>query len=856
VLLFVLMFGAVGVLMASQNVAPTIDSAPIILTEWGVDSPQPDTIFYDDPTVGSYRLYGGTFYCSVRFTPLLDFTLRAAYIGVSVVNLDTLTTVWVTGDAGGFADPTNILATATFRPVNGWNQVDFHDSLNFAANQDFHIVYGPLVATLNPTPGPGTYPLLDSNADNLNRSYYGNTWPSTAPTAPVSGYDWRLRAGGEYAGGGWVDLGINNLSNNILRYFLCLEDVATFRARITNAGSIDVTSYDVEWVVRDETSTTVFMTSGTYGPILVGETITVTAPSAWTASAVGYFEVTGTVTAAGDVIPENNSRLFEQHVNDPTLTYLLRYDIPNFQVNLSLSPGGGRMMKFTPCSYPVEITQMQVEINSTTGNARLRIYGDDGAGNPNPASVLFDSVAALTIGTNQIVVGSIPIASGSFFLAYIYVDATTPTIPMDAEPSAGANLVMPVMYRSVDSGATWALDSGGDHPLRAMVMPFGGIVRDISLDYLTFAGFFVPTNTSLAHQIQVRNNGSATDTFDVTLTIEDTTFARSVLLSESQPVVGLAPGDSALLTYSAFNYAAVGEYIITAQAIAPGDVNTSDNTIEAETQVCEYPSELTYDDGTFENGWAYNTAGNFWGARFDPPIYPCKITGMRVYFTSFPATYDDARMKIYAQDGSTVQYNYLDTSIDIGWNAYTVPAVQVLSGFFYAGTEWVTAYPNAPFIGTDSDPPISYMARQLISGIWYYDIEDAGVRVTVDAARVNNLVIRKTGGTDNVNINLSWTFPGVAGQTWYFIYKSDTPTGTYALVDSVQHPTQTWDDNNVPGFKKFYYVTFGDASGSRASTLPGEYLWLPFEITASSSDAIEPGVRPFAGEKVRQATHQ
>jgi hypothetical protein len=52
-LLFVLMLGAVGVLMASQTDAPIIETAPISLTEWGMDSPQPDTIMYDDPTVGS-----------------------------------------------------------------------------------------------------------------------------------------------------------------------------------------------------------------------------------------------------------------------------------------------------------------------------------------------------------------------------------------------------------------------------------------------------------------------------------------------------------------------------------------------------------------------------------------------------------------------------------------------------------------------------------------------------------------------------------------------------------------------------------------------------------------------------------
>ena len=66
-----------------------------------------------------------------------------------------------------------------------------------------------------------------------------------------------------------------------------------------------------------------------------------------------------------------------------------------------------------------------------------------------------------------------------------------------------------------------------------------------------------------------------------------------------------------------------------------------------------------------------------------------------------------------------------------------------------------------------------------------------------------------------MNINLSWSYPGTAGATWYFIYESNAPGGAYALVDSVLHPIQTWDDLSVPEQKKFYYVTQGSSSGSR-----------------------------------------
>jgi len=580
-----------------------------------------------------------------------------------------------------------------------------------------------------------------------------------------------------------------NVDNNVLKYFLCQNDTARFRALVRNVGTLDVTGYSVQWVVRDAGGVIVFTTTGSYGALAVGGEVTVTAPDVWSASGLGEFIVTATVTATGDVTPANDSRMLEQQVDNPALAHLLDYDIPNFQVNLSFGANGGRAMKFEPCSYPVLITHIEVQITSAAGNALMRVYGDNGSGNP--GAVLFSGTFALIVGTNTIVVDSIPIASGAFFVTYQYADATTPTIPMDAEPSAGSNLTMPAMYLTNDGGATWTVTTGGDHPLRAMVMPTGAIVRDIRVDWMIFAGFFVPTNTSTQHQVQVSNRGTASDTFNVSLTIEDTTFARTVLFTQTLPVVGLAPGDSIVLLFDSYNYATPGERLITAQAIVPGDATPADNTLMAETQVCVYPSELSYDDGTIENGWAFTTAGNFWGARFDPPIYPCLLTGIMVNFQEVPAGFDDARIQVIDDNGTTLLFNTLDTEVEPGWNTYgVVPPVLVMDSYFYAGTEWVTAYPDCPFIGTDTDPPISYMARQRISGVWYYDVEEAGVRVTLCAPRIQNLVIRKTSGTDNIDINLRWSFPGISAETYYFIYASDSPTATYALVDSVLHPPQ------------------------------------------------------------------
>ncbi len=464
------MFGMVSAL--SANATLTMVSEPTLIEWWGTDTPQPDTIMYDDPTVGSFIMFDGTYYISVRFTPLLDFDLRAAYISLYVFNMDTTFDVWVTGDSGGYADPSNIYEHVVDYPaLNGWNQVDFADTHSFNANQDFHIVYGPLFATNDPSVGPGVYPLLDSNADWLNRSYYNSTWPTTPPLTHISGYDWRCRAGGEYSSGGWTDLGVANVDNVEQVYFLCQNDLATFRALIENVGTLDVTTYNVQWNVDDETGITVFTTAGIYGPLLAGNNITVTAPLAWMATTLGEFIVTAVVTAAGDAIPENDSRQLEQQVDDPALAHLLDYDIPELQVQLSLNPNSGRAMEYDACTYPIDIIHLEVDNPDAAGNAIIRIYGDDGLDNPDPGAILFDSTVALIVGNNIIPTGIIPIVDGPFYVAYLYADATTPNLGFDGEPSASSNLTMPMQWRTINSGADWLLDSGGDLFLRAMVTP-------------------------------------------------------------------------------------------------------------------------------------------------------------------------------------------------------------------------------------------------------------------------------------------------------------------------------------------------------------------------------------------------
>jgi len=457
---------------ASTHQSTSLQLSPFtnILTTWETDTPQPDTIAYDDPAGGSYYASGGVLYVSVRFTPALAFDLHAAYIGIYLLSSNAPYNVWLTGDNGGYADPNQILEVVpNLTPLSGWNQVDFALEHSFAAGQDFHIVCGPLQATASG--GPGTYPLLDTNADWLHRSYVNLDWPLLPPTEEFGGYDWRLRAGGEYSSGQWMDLACSNVDNTSLRFFLCPGGPVTFRSVVRNLGTQEAISFNVNWTVTNEAGLVVFSGGEDYGPLAAGDSMMVTSSFPWLSPEPGDYEVTSVVTILGDVLPENNIKMLEQYVYEPSLPYLMHYDIPDFQANLILSPGMGTAMEFTPCEYPVTISQIQVQIASAPGIATLRIYGDNGLDDPDPDNILFDLTTPLVVGNNSFPVGDIPITSGSFYVAYEYFDPSTPSIPLDNEPSAGTNETMPVVYQRDNPSAGYVRYSHGDHPLRATITP-------------------------------------------------------------------------------------------------------------------------------------------------------------------------------------------------------------------------------------------------------------------------------------------------------------------------------------------------------------------------------------------------
>ena len=852
ILILMLMLSVAGSLLAvpwadRENTA-LLSAATGPVNYWGMDNPEPDTIRYDDFGTTHYWWPIGSYYVSTRFTPQSDFELRSAYVMETCNDATLRYNVWVTGDimVGTLHTPDDAVIHTELldlTPTIGnliIEQIDFIDSVSFFAGEDFHIVIGPLAAN-DPSPRFNTW--LDAGSQGYFRSLYTTLWPTGAVFDLVAGtnYDWRIRAGGEYVGD-YTDATVTNVVNDSAKYFFCPSTPVTFGATVENLGTLAIPNYDVKWVVRDGAGVLSDSIQGSYTNLGIGVEANIVAPSAWNESAVGSYIVTCTILAPGDATPDNDDMLFEEYVYDPTLSTLLTYTESPFPVGLTMDPGEGYAMQYDACSYPVEITHLEIE-PQTAGAAAVRVYGDDGTGNLDPTAVLYDSTVTLALINNIIpLVPPVPIASGPFYVAYINTGTVDLSVPMDDDPNAGANPVTSVRWSTNDNGATFDLVLGADHPLAARINPFGGTIRDVGVDWMTFPGFFGPGSDPFEGQIQVRNNGTEADTFDVSLTIEDTAFARTVVFSETQTVTNLAVGDSAELTYGSYNFPGIGEYILTAEAIAPGDANPSDNVLMAEHQTCLYPSELTYDDGDFENGWAFFDPGNFWGALFAPPFYPCKITDMRLNFSTVPAGFDNARAQIIGPDQTTLWYDYEDPAVVVGWNSYSPGDILVMDSYFYAGTEWITGAPDAPYFSTDETEPISLMARQRITGVWYFDVEDPGVRVTVDAAVMSPIVITRTGGSRNLDMQLSWTFAGTAGTTWYFIYESSTPYGTYALVDSVLHPAQSWSETNLPEVKKFYYVTFGDASGSRDNTLPGQYLWQPFEMTASSNSAIEPGV--------------
>ncbi len=339
--------------------------------------------------------------------------------------------------------------------------------------------------------------------------------------------------------------------------------------------------------------------------------------------------------------------------------------------------------------------------------------------------------------------------------------------------SAGGNNTFQIILTKADSSITFQYKEQMGTPNNGWVgenaqTGIENVSGAIGLNYLSgqtppgniihpdLAVRFFPPESSLLHDVGVRN--AMNDRSGGLFTIKDRPLSfwamvknygnqseaeykayfkvmrqnNSVVFSDSMWAMASNPGETESLALASTWWPNTnGTYIIKVYTKLSGDMVAVNDTATLELHVVTMPALLAYDGGT-PNGsmWAFLVAGNGYGNRFVPPVYPCSVMNAKVYMqmgttptSPYVGIFDDNGPN--GGPGDTLYITTVNVST-ADWFTVTPPSPVVINdgAFFVCATQ--VADTN-PYFGFDSMPPLSFQTWEGISGVWAPG-RDAGVR--------------------------------------------------------------------------------------------------------------------------------
>jgi hypothetical protein len=217
----------------------------------------------------------------------------------------------------------------------------------------------------------------------------------------------------------------------------------------------------------------------------------------------------------------------------------------------------------------------------------------------------------------------------------------------------------------------------------------------------------------------------------------------STVFSDSMWASASNPGETeSLALASAWWPATNGTYVLKVYTRLNGDMVAVNDSVNIEVHVVSMPALLTYDNGVAASNYYFFNAGNGWGNRFVPPVYPCSVQNARVYMgmrsaasNPYVAILDDNGPS--GAPGDTL-YMTTVTVAGEGWDTITPPSPVVINdGAFYVAA-W-SAVDSEPTFGQDEVAPFSFQKWERIAGVWAPD-PDAGVREFMANATISGPV--------------------------------------------------------------------------------------------------------------------
>ncbi len=492
---------------------PDYASDQMILRPSGTDDPQPDTILYDDG-MGNWLAHGVfNFWADVRFTAPVEFSLRSVYIYPNNANNNTTNsmTINICSDVGG--NPGSILSTITVPAPIGtdWIDANLLSPITFNAGDNFHVYYNIPGGTF--PSDPGWWPRYDSGT---------TTYRSLLSTNQVTWDPWNsdclLRVGGVMAGG-FLDLATMNVYNTSRKFFMTVNTPVTFKADVENIGINNADNYTFTWVVEDTSGNEVWRFQNAYTNLAGGASVTLTADSAFTSTANGYYYVWGTAFHIDDADHSNDTQGLEQAVDSLDVWYI--YDDGTGESQFTMDPTDAFGNSFTPTVYPCDVDTVAVMVGDSA-SCTVKIFQNDPY-TGTPVTMVWSTTATLSAGAWEFFAPTdVSIFEGSFTVAVEAVTATTMRMD-DGVPNAAGNPNMPTVAWQMGAG-TWSPFEGSDLMARAYISPSSATPPDpviaVSQDTIDFP------DTNLG------------DTSRVDLTIYNVGGGNDLVLT----MVGVTPG--------------------------------------------------------------------------------------------------------------------------------------------------------------------------------------------------------------------------------------------------------------------------------------------------------------------------
>ncbi|MBM3315405.1 hypothetical protein FJY71_06145, partial [candidate division WOR-3 bacterium] len=193
---------------------------------------------------------------------------------------------------------------------------------------------------------------------------------------------------------------------------------------------------------------------------------------------------------------------------------------------------------------------------------------------------------------------------------------------------------------------------------------------------------------------------------------------NSEAYKDSSMTAALNPSQTDSLCFPDWVPTSAGVYTIKTWTRLAGDAVPVNDSAIIELRVVTMPATLTYDKGTASNFMSWNGPGGF-GNRFVPPVYPCSITGARMYMAATTAT--DVAFTIFDDNGQgggpgdTLYQTTVNVSAQ-NWYTVTPPSPLVIAdGAFFVGA--MSATSSSPSFGMDSVIPLSWQGWEY-TGVW------------------------------------------------------------------------------------------------------------------------------------------